>query len=74
MALGVQRVEGMEKLLLGPLATGQKLDVVEDQHVDAAKLLLELAHPVAPQRGDQLVHEDLGRQEQHLARCSLFHN
>src|SRR5271154_6598340 len=54
----------MEELLLGALATGQELDVVEDERVDAAELLLELAHLVAPEGTDQLVHENLGRHEQ----------
>ena len=39
MALAMERVEGMEELLLGALAAGQELDVVEDQRVDAAELL-----------------------------------
>src|SRR5438128_219801 len=57
----------MKELLLGALAAGQELHVIEDQRVHAAKLLLELAHLVAPERTDELVHENLGRHEQDLA-------
>src|SRR5579863_8432976 len=67
MAVVMERVEGMEKLLLGAFAAGQKLHVIEDERIDAAKLVLELAHLVAPQRTDELVHEDLRRHEQDLA-------
>src|SRR5713101_3607110 len=67
MTLGVERVEGMKEFLLGALAAGQELDVVKNQGVDAAELFLELAHPVASQRADELVHENLGRHEQYFA-------
>ncbi len=68
MALGVQRVEGVKELFLGAFAAGQKLDVVQNQSVHAAHLFLELTHSIAPQRGDQLIHEDFCRHEQDLAR------
>src|ERR1035437_10551551 len=58
----------MEELLLGPLAPGQELDVIEDERVDAAELLLEFAHLVAPHRADQLVHENSRRHEEDLAQ------
>src|SRR5690242_4859361 len=67
VALRVERVESMKELLLGALAAGQELDVVKNQGVDAAEFFLELAHPVASQRADELVHENLGRHEQYLA-------
>ena len=57
----------MEELFLRALAAGQELHVVEDERVDAAELFLELAHLVAPERTDELVHEDLGRHKQNLA-------
>src|SRR6266849_10953642 len=71
MTLGVERVEGMKEFLLGALAAGQELDVVKNQGVDAAELFLELAHPVAPERADQLVHENLGRHGEYFARPRL---
>src|SRR6266849_30318 len=67
MTLGVERVESMKEFLLGALAAGQELDVVKNQGIDAAELFLELAHPIASQRADQLVHENLGRHEQYFA-------
>src|SRR5216683_520043 len=72
MAVRVQRVESMKEFLLGALAAGQELDVVKYHCVDAAELVLELAHPVASQRADELVHENLGRHEQYFtcARAS----
>src|SRR5262249_24508355 len=62
-----QRVKGVEELFLRPLPSGEKLHVVENQHIDAAHFLLEFAHAVAPERTDQFVHEDLGRHEQDFA-------
>src|SRR6516165_1865723 len=64
----MERVEGMKKLLLGALAPGQELNVVENQCIDPAELLLELSHPFTPNRVYQFVHKGLGRHEQHLAR------
>ena len=58
----VERVEGVEEFLLRALAAGEELHVVDDQHVDAPEAALELVHAVAPQGGDELVHERLGRQ------------
>src|SRR5207302_1234175 len=60
--LVVERVEGVEELLLGTLATGQQLHVVDDEHVDLPEALLELPHAVASQRRDEVVHERLGGQ------------
>src|SRR5208282_3633162 len=68
MPLGVKRVESMEEFFLGALASGQELHVVEDQRIDPAKFLAELAHLVAAQRIDHLVHENFGRHEQHFPR------
>ena len=63
----VQRVEGVEELLLDPLLALDELDVVDEQHVVVAVAALEpldprpaLAHGV-----DELVHERLAR---HVAR------
>src|SRR5207244_13211017 len=61
-ALVVERVEGVEELLLGTLATSQQLHVVEDENVDLPEALLELPHAVASQRRDEVVHERLGGQ------------
>src|SRR6266436_3866121 len=61
-------VEGVKEFLLGALASGQKVNVVENQGVDLAELFLELPHPFAPNRVYQFIHEGLGRHEQHLAR------
>src|SRR6266851_9143294 len=61
-------VEGVKKFLLGALASGQKVNVVENQGVDPAELVLELPHPFAPHRVYQFIHEGLGRHEQHLPR------
>ena len=53
----VQRVEGMEELLLGALLLREELDVVDEQHVDVAKLVAEAGHLVVAQRVDHLVGE-----------------
>ncbi len=68
MPLGMKRVESMEEFFLGALAAGQELHVVEDQRIDPAKFLAKLAHLVAAQRIDHLVHENFGRHEQNFSR------
>ena len=52
---GVQRVEGVEELLLGPDLALEELDVVDEQDVDAAVGLLEGVHPAALDRADEVV-------------------
>ena len=53
----MERVEGVEKLLLRAVLAGEELDVVDQQHVDRPVLGPELAHPGGLDRGDDLVHE-----------------
>jgi hypothetical protein len=53
----VQRVEGVEELLLHALLAGEELDVVDEQHVDGAELVAEAGHLVVAERVDQLVDE-----------------
>ena len=56
----VERVEGVEELVLGvPLAL-EKLDVVDEQHVEVAVAALELLGPLRAQGGDELAGEGLG--------------
>ena len=55
-------VERVEELLLRALPAGEQLHVIEDQDVDPPEALLELAHPVVAQRGDQVVDEGLRRE------------
>ena len=57
----VQRVEGVEELGLRAFLAGDELDVVDEQHVDAAVALAEIEHAVVADRVDHLVHEPLGR-------------
>ena len=57
----VQRVEGVEELVLGALLAGEELDVVDEQHVDAAVLVAEAGHLLVAHVGDHLVGELLAR-------------
>ena len=56
-AIVVQRVEGVEKLLLRALLAGQELDVVDQKHVRLAVALAELFHRCRLDGGDRLVRE-----------------
>ena len=56
-AIVVQRVEGVEKLLLRALLAGQELDVVDQKHVRLAVTLAELLHRCRLDGGDRLVRE-----------------
>ncbi len=56
----VQGVEGVEELLLRPLAVLQELDVVDQQDVDVAVAALERAGLVVAQAVDEVVGELLG--------------
>ena len=58
----MQRVEGVEELFLRPVLSGEELDIVDEQHVDRAVLVPELAHPGGGDGADHLVGELLGRQ------------
>ena len=55
----VQRVEGVEELLLGLGLALQELDVVDEQDVDAAVGGLERLHAAALERADEVVGERL---------------
>ena len=68
----VERVEGVEELGLRAFLAGDELDVVHQQHVDAAIALAEVEDAVVADRVDHLVHEPLGRdvgQLQRLRSC-----
>src|SRR5215469_568954 len=69
MAVAVQGVEGVEKLFLGTFAARQELHVVKYKCIDAPEFVAKLIHLVPAQRADELVHENLGRHEQNLARA-----
>ena len=62
----VQRVEGVEELLLGLGLALQELDVVDQQHVDVAVAALEPVLPVVADRVDELVGELLAGDVAHL--------
>ena len=62
----VERVEGVEELLLGLGLALQELDVVDQQHVDVAVAPLEPVLPVVADRVDELVGELLARHVAHL--------
>ena len=51
----------MEELFLGPVFTGEKLDVVDQQDVDRPVAGPEIVHPSFLDGGDHLVHELLAR-------------
>ena len=55
----VERVEGVEELLLDPLLVLEELDVVDQQDVVGAVALLEPLDPLVAQRVDEVVHERL---------------
>ena len=57
----VQRVEGVEELLLDAFLALDELDVVDEQHVDVAVAPLERRLAVIAQRVDEVVGEFLGR-------------
>ena len=55
----------MEEFLLGTLLSGKKLDIVDQQCVDRAVLLLEIVDRVVLQRLDHLCNEALGVEVDH---------
>ncbi len=57
----VQRVERMEELFLRRLFAGEKLNVVDQQHVDLAIAIAKLRRAIVLQRDDELVGELLAR-------------
>ncbi len=61
----VQSVERVEELLLGPGFAGEKLDVVDKQHVDRAVGLLEALDRACAERCEEVVRKRLGRRVTH---------
>ena len=61
----VERVEGVEELLLDPLLALEELDVVDEEDVVGAVALLEALDALVAERVDEVVHERLAR---HVAR------
>ncbi len=57
----MDRVEGVEELLLGAFLAGDELDVVDQQDVDAPVALAELLGLLSADRVDELVGELLAR-------------
>ena len=57
----VQRVEGVEELLLGPGLGREELDVVDEQDVGVAIARLEAVDVAGAKRGEELVGEGLDR-------------
>src|SRR5438132_12953969 len=55
----VQRIEGMEEFFLSAFLLGQKLNVVNQEHVHCAELVAETGHLVVAQRVDHLIGEFL---------------
>ena len=58
----VQRIEGVEELFLRSVLAGEELHVVDQQDVDGAVLVPELAHARGGDRADDLVRELLRRE------------
>ena len=52
-----QRVKGMKKLFLSGILTGDKLNIVNHQHIDFTKLLLKGHCVLKAQSADELIHE-----------------
>ena len=61
----VERVEGVEELLLDPLLVLEELHVVDQQQVVVAVALLEALDPLVAERVDEVVHERLARHVAH---------
>ena len=57
----MDRVEGVEKLLLRPFLAGDELDVVDEEHVDPAIAFPEVLALLRADRVDELVRELLAR-------------
>src|SRR5262249_58988783 len=55
----VERVKGVEELLLDPFLVLEELNVVDEQQVVGAVALLETLDPLVAQRVDEVVHERL---------------
>ncbi len=64
--LAMQGVKGMEKFFLGRFFAGDKLDIVNQQDVDAAIFLSKGLGGVRADRIDQVVGKLFGRNIQHL--------
>ena len=69
----MQRIEGVEKLLLGALLVDQELDVVHQQDIHGAVLVAEAGHLAVAQRVDHVIGETFtGHVTDRLLRLPLL--
>ena len=67
----VEVVKGVEEFLFRPLPPGQVVDIVHQEHVDAAVLLPEIQDLAVLDVVDELVHELFGGDEEDLEAMML---
>ena len=65
LAIGLEMVEGMEDLLLSALLAGNKLDIVDQEHVQFAVLVAELLGALPANGADQVICKLLGGAVEH---------
>src|SRR5213075_2473991 len=70
----VERVEGVEELLLDSLLVLEELHVVDQQQVVVAVPLLEALDALVAQRVDEVVHEGLARDVADGQRARMLEN
>ena len=70
----MQRVEGVKELFLRRLFAGQKLNVVDQQHVDLTVAIAKLRRAVVLQRDNELVGELFAGQVDDVGGEVILHN
>jgi hypothetical protein len=69
----VQFVEGVKELFLRSLLVAQELNVVDQQHIGGAEVLMKLWHPVELDAVDHLVHKLLAGGVHDAHAGEVFH-
>ena len=74
LARAVQGVERVEKLFLRGIAAGDKLNIVQHQHIDVAETVAKFHVFVVLDGGDQLVGKHFAGQVEHTHVRKMFLN
>ncbi|MNJ53529.1 hypothetical protein D3C77_489220 [compost metagenome] len=70
----MQRIEGMEKLLLCRFLPGQKLNVINEQNINVPVFVPEAFRPVIPDGVNEFICKFLGRNINDFTAWTMLQN
>ena len=70
----VELVESVKELFLRPFLAGNRMHIVDQQHIGAAIVLVKQRHPVKTYTGNRLIHETFPRRVHQTHAGEVVHN